>query len=184
MAQTWRVPGRSPKPPRPPLDEAKLEGLALHYVGRYATTRAKLAAYLRRKLAARGWAGEREPPVEAIVARLADRSYVDDRAFAAARGASLARRGYGARRLDQALMAAGIAAEDGAEARAHAADSAWDSALVFARRRRIGPFAIEALDRPAREKALAAMIRAGHPFDIARKCIASPPGVIPEHDDD
>jgi len=35
---------------RPPLDAEGLERLGLFYAGRYATTRAKLADYLRRKL--------------------------------------------------------------------------------------------------------------------------------------
>ena len=52
---------------RPPLDEEAIEQAALGYAGRYATTRARLAAYLRRKLAERGWGGGGEPPVERLV---------------------------------------------------------------------------------------------------------------------
>ena len=51
---------------RPPLDAAKLEELALGYVGRFATSRAKLRTYLQRKLRERGWDGEAEPPIEAL----------------------------------------------------------------------------------------------------------------------
>ena len=43
--------------PRPPLDQEGLERLALFYAGRYATTRAKLRTYLKRKVAERGWSG-------------------------------------------------------------------------------------------------------------------------------
>jgi hypothetical protein len=82
-----------------------------------------------------------EPPVEALVERLAALNYVDDRAFAAARGAALGRRGYGARRVGEALRAAGIGEEDGAEARAAARDGAWAAALRFAERKKSGPFA-------------------------------------------
>ena len=50
------------------------------------------------------------------------------------------------------------------------------AALRFAKRRRIGPFA-DARPRPKeREKALAAMIRAGHPFALAREIMALAPG--------
>jgi len=42
---------------------------------------------------------------------------------------------------------------------------------VLARRRRFGPFAAEAPDRPLREKHLAAMLRAGHRLDIARRIV-------------
>ena len=167
---------------KPPLDGETLEQAALFYAGRYATTRAKLAAYLRRKLKERGWAGPGAPAIEALVARMAALGYVDDRAFASARAAALSRRGYGARRVGAALRAAGIGEEDGAEARAIAAEAAWEAALRFARRRRIGPFAEAEADRPAREKALAAMLRAGHPVQIARRLVAAPPGQVPDAD--
>jgi regulatory protein len=167
---------------RPPLDMAALEQAALFYAGRYATSRAKLGAYLKRKVIERGWAGSGAPPLEDIVERMAALGYVDDRAFASARGAALSRRGYGARRVGAALRAAGIGEEDGAEARGAAAEGAWASALRFAERRRIGPFATAEADRPARQKALAAMMRAGHPADLARRIVAARPGEIPDAD--
>ena len=61
---------------------------------------------------------------------------------------------------------------------------AWEAALHFARRRRIGPFAAAEVDRPAREKALAAMLRAGHPLQIARALVAARPGEVPQADSD
>ena len=50
VAQSWRVSRSQPNRPLKGLDPAALERLALHYAGRYATTRAKLAAYLARKI--------------------------------------------------------------------------------------------------------------------------------------
>jgi regulatory protein len=167
---------------RPPLDGEALERLALFYAGRYATTRARLGSYLARKLRERGWAGEGEAPVERLAERLAALGYVDDRAFAASRAASLARRGYGERRVRGALAAAGISEEDGAEAREQARRDAWKAALRFAERRRVGPFAPMEPDRHGREKALAAMLRAGHPLDIARRLVSAEPGSVPEPD--
>ena len=169
---------------RPPLDAERLERTALFYAGRYATTRAKLALYLRRKLRERGWASDGQPPVEALVERMAELGYVDDQAFASARAGALSRRGYGARRVDQALRAAGIGEEDGAEARRIAGEEGWNAALRFAERRKIGPFAAAESDRATREKALAAMIRAGHPMPIARRIVAARVGEIPEADGD
>lgn len=173
---------RRERKPRPPFDGEALEQSALGYAGRYATTRARLAQYLRRKLKERGWAGAGEPPVERLVERLAELGYVDDRAFATAKAASLGRRGYGQRRVRAALRAAGIAEEDSEEAREEAGRGAWDAALRFAERRRIGPFATVASDRPAREKALATMLRAGHSLHLARRLVAAKPGEIPEAD--
>ncbi len=171
------------KPAIRPLDKAGLERLALFYAGRYAVTRAKLRDYLTRKLAERGWSEEGEAPVGELVERFASLGYVDDRAFAAARADALARRGYGARRVDAALRAAGIDEEDGAAARDHARADAWSAALRFAERRRIGPFAAERADRPGREKALGAMLRAGHPLDLARRLVDAEPGTVPDREE-
>jgi regulatory protein len=165
-----------------PLDGTLLERLAITYVGRYATTRAKLRAYLARKLKERGWAGEHSPGplVEGLVERCTTLGYVDDRAFAASRGASLGRRGYGARRVGDALRAAGIEEADAAPVRETASQAAWETAIAFAQRRRIGAFAAAPTDPDARRKALAAMLRAGHSYEISRKLIDAAPGDTPD----
>lgn len=164
------------------LDEESLEQAALSYAGRYATTRAKLASYLRRKLRERGWGGADEPPVDRLIERMAALGYVDDRAFAAARAASLGRHSYGERRVREALRAAGIDDEDSRDAREEAHRGAWEAALRFAERRRIGPFADREVDRESREKALGALLRAGHPPEFARRLAYARRGEIPDTD--
>jgi regulatory protein len=164
------------------LDGEALERLALFYAGRYATTRSKLATYLQRKLRERGWAGPAEAPIEALVEKFVSLGYVDDAAFAASRTASLMRRGYGERRVSQALQAAGIGEEDGAPAREQASEQAFAAALRFAERRRLGPYAQSVADREARQKATAAMLRAGHRFDLVRIILNARPGEVPEPD--
>jgi len=176
------VRARPARKPRPPLDSESLERLGLFYAGRYATTRARLAAYLRRKLGERGWSGDSPPPVETLVERFASLGYVDDRAFAAARSAALLRRGYGERRVSEALRGAGIAEEDSAEARALAEEEAMAAAYRFARRRRLGPYADSVPDRAARDKAAAAMLRAGHRFELVRRVLGTSPADLPEPD--
>jgi len=185
MAQSWRVKHERSRKPRPPLDAEGLERLALFYAGRYATTRAKLGAYLQRKIRERGWACSKQPEVEQLVERFVELGYIDDRAFASARAASLQRRGYGERRLDQALYAAGIEPADAADAKAQAQRGAWESAVRFAERKRIGPFreAKTEPDRAALQKALAAMLRAGHPMEMALKLVRARPGAVPNPDD-
>lgn len=150
--------------------------MALRYVGRYATTRAKLRSYLARKLRERGWEGIGEPDLEALAGRLADLGYVDDAAYAMSKAQALSARGFGKRRLDDKLRHAGVGEEDGVAAREHAGAQAVDAALRFAERRRMGPFASATLDPKQREKALAAMVRAGHPFALARAIIRLGPG--------
>ena len=76
--------------------------LALRYVERFATTRGRLADYLSRKLRERGWTGEAAPDPAAVAERMAGRGYVDDRGYAAMKGAALTRP---ARALIDQLMA-------------------------------------------------------------------------------
>ncbi|TCD04808.1 hypothetical protein EYB45_04465 [Erythrobacteraceae bacterium CFH 75059] len=175
---------RSRQKPRP-LTAARLDELALAYVARFATSTGKLETYLRRKLRERGWDAEGsagggipddgDAAVQAIVQRFVAAGYVDDAAFAQGRARALAQRGYGARRVDAALRAAGIDAplrtRSGPSPRQQR-----EAVLALARRRRIGPFAdashIGASDPAARQKALAMLLRAGHEPDMARAVLA------------
>lgn len=167
---------RRPGRPRKPLNGERLHELALFYVGKFATTRSKLNSYLTRKLRERGWEGENPPDVERLVERMAASGLVDDASYALAKSRSLSERGYGAARVRQSLRAAGIEEEDGIAARELAANEAASAALRFARRKRIGPYADSIPDKAAREKALGAMIRAGHGFEIARTVVDAEPG--------
>lgn len=164
-----------------PLDSERLRALALRYVGKYATSRGKLRTYLLRKLDGAEWSDDAPPDVDGLIARIAELGYVDDRAFADAKAASLGRRGYGARRVGEALRAAGIEAEDGADALREARESAWSAAVALARRRRLGPFAASPPDRAGLERAVAILVRAGHDPRLARKVLTGN-GEEMEHD--
>jgi len=157
------------RPPRP-LDKERLNELALAYLARFATSAAKLEAYLRRKLNERGWDGDGEPPVAALVQRCVAAGYVDDAAYARSKAGSLRRRGYGARRVDQTLTAAGIATDLREAVRATPGE-ARQAALALARKRRLGPFGAAPVDRQAAEKQIAVLLRAGHRLDIARHVV-------------
>ena len=112
-----------------------------------------------------------------VAARLTALRYVDDRSFAIARGAALERRGLGQRRIARQLMVDGVRADDAAEPLDHAASAALDTALAFARRRRLGPWARAAVADPrARQAQIAAFVRAGHGVGLAARIIALPPG--------
>ena len=161
----------SERRPVRPLDAAALDRLALRYVERFATTRGKLADYLRRKIRERGWEGEAADPV-AVAERMATLGYIDDRLYAESKAAALTRRGLGARRIGAALRQAHVAdaaEEMGGDLQARA----LEAALIFARRRRLGPFGPVVEDRAVRERQLAAMLRAGHPLDLSRRILAA-----------
>ena len=166
----------SQRKPRPPLDAATLNALALAYVGRFATTRAKLRTYLARKVRERGWGDGPAVDLDALAERFAAQGYVDDAAFALSKSHSLTARGYGLRRVDQSLHIAGVGEADAAPAQDFARSEAVDSALRFAERRHFGPFAHAAVDRKLIERALGAMIRAGHNYRLARAILDLAPG--------
>ena len=169
---TRRRARRTPKP----LDRTRLNDLALHYVARFATSSGKLESYLKRKLRERGWDGEGAPDIAGLVARFAEKNYVDDEAYARMKTSGLLARGYGARRVEEKLRADGL--DEGVRAANVPEEAeAREALLSYVRRRRFGPFRIaprgegpEAAQK-AREKQLAAIVRAGHSFDHARRVV-------------
>ncbi len=146
------------------------------YVARFATTAARLETYLFRKLRERGWAGDGDPPVGALVEKFVARGYIDDAVYGRAKANDLTARGYGARRVAQALHHAGVD-EDIRDSVMPGVVARRGAAMAYARKRRFGPYATDRANdgsddggvaQRLREKQLAAMIRAGHDFDAAR----------------
>lgn len=173
-ARLWHQLGvkvRKTRKTAPPLDEGSLREMALRYVGRYATTRAKLARYLHRKLQERGWAGKAPADIEALVRRFDEMELVNDRLYGEAKARGLAARGYGPRRVESALFADGVETELRREITdAHDAHTAL---AAFARRRRFGPYASSAPEREQARRQFAAMVRAGHDIDLVRRLMAA-----------
>ncbi|RDC60618.1 hypothetical protein HME9302_01832 [Alteripontixanthobacter maritimus] len=164
---------REKRPPKP-LDPTSLRDLALSYVARFSTSSHKLEQYLQRKLRERGWSedAEEQPDTAALAQKYVELGYIDDEAYARAKSGGLLRRGYGARRVSQALHQAGI--DEAIREEVSPGEAARrEAALVLARKRRFGPFG-PTVDRPMREKHLARMIRAGHGFDTARAVLDAP----------
>ncbi|MBB2203507.1 regulatory protein RecX [Gluconacetobacter takamatsuzukensis] len=177
----------------PVPDRASLRAMALAHLARFGTTRAGLTQVLER--AVQRWARRaveggalsedveaRAAPlgavIERVVADMVALGAVDDAAFAGSRARSLTRSGRSRRAVQAHLAARGVEAEmvgtvldetlgargqDGQEMELAAA-------LIFARRRRAGPFAPVTAGDDAmpggdgavrRRKALDAMARAG-----------------------
>jgi regulatory protein len=174
---------RYAKTPRP-LNQLKLRDLALRYVGRYATSQARLTAYLQRKVTERGWDdAESGPQIEALTDDFVRLGFVDDKAFAASRARALTQRGMGLRRLNEELRAKGISESDSVEARELAEAERWQAADRFAKRKRIGPYAVIASPPELQQKQLQAFLRSGHGFEIAKKFVRAEPGEVLEFDE-
>ena len=141
--------------------------IAVDALSRRARSRGELAQLLQKRAVP-------EDVAQRLLDRLEAQRLVDDRAFAGMKADGLARRGDGPRRVRQALDASGIGAEDAHDALQAARESAEQAALAFARRRRIGPYASSPPDPRQREKAMGAMLRAGHDYALARRILDLP----------
>ena len=100
--------------------------------------------------------------------------YIDDDAYARGKSRDLTARGYGARRVEQALWAAGVEEQVRSDNAPGEAESRR-AAVLLAKKRRFGPFGIRPDEdapveerRKLREKQVAAMLRAGHLYDHVR----------------
>ncbi len=163
---------------RKPLGATKLDELALAYVARFATSRAKLTRYLSRKIRESEWTDDVDAitACEAIADRMERLRFVDDKQYAAMRAGAMTRRGLGVRRVRAQLFVDGIAPEDSGEAVAEAEGRAIASAIGFARRRRLGPFGARPADDPAaKSRQIAAFARAGHSLALAQRILAISP---------
>lgn len=150
----------------PPLDARTLEAIALRYVERFQTTRARLVRYLSRKVRERGWDGANPPDLGSVADHFVGRGYIDESAFAEARSRGMKARGLGERRIRERLRSDGIEATLAMDE-----EEALALAQAFARRRRLGPFGPPSSDPRAGAKAMAAMLRAGHAPDVARRVL-------------
>lgn len=172
------MPGNMPQRKRPapgPFDAPGLEALALRYVERFQTTRARLMRYLAGKLRQRGWSGQAEPDLAALAERFVARGYIDEAAFAEQRSRGMKARGLGERRIRARLRADGVdPADDGLEE-----EEAVALALAFARRRRLGPFGPPSGDPRQFARQMAAMLRAGHAPSVARRVLGRNAGFDP-----
>ena len=181
-----------PIPPGPAPQTASLREAALAHLARFAATRAVLVRVLDRRIlrwsrraldfgvdpdqvAAR--MAEAKQAARAVAAALVAAGVLDDASFAAARTRSLSRGGRSRRAIGAHLAQRGVAPDLVESALEQAAGSDLASALLQARRRRIGPFGPPgALDDPAaRPKALGALARAGFDRDTAERALDADP---------
>lgn len=169
----------SRRKPTAPTEDG-LRQAAYRYLQRFAATEASLVRVLETKIKrALGPDADREELAQwAEAARRVAQSclrlgLVDDESYARARARRLHLQGKPVQRIGGMLAEKGVGAEDAdraIEALAEECGPALDlrAAIVYARRRRLGPFAREATDDPdLRRKALAAFARAGFSYGLA-----------------
>jgi len=171
-----------PLPRKPTADS--LRAAALAYLERFPASTARLRQVLDRKIARycrlsetehtpQEWSGT----IETLIAGLRNAGYLDDTAYAQGLARSLALRGTSARMMASRMSARGLAPDVIAQALARQKEEQaetgmegdFPSALRFARRRRIGPFAQNTGAGKSEEKALATLARAGFDYETAQR---------------
>jgi len=169
----------APKPPGK-VTPAYLQRAALAYLERYASSAENLRRVLKRKVDRRCRLRGEDPAefgemIDEVVAKSLRTGLIDDTRYAEARVATLRRRGGSARAIQAKLSAKGVdRATIAAALESDDEDDEEKAARAFARRRRLGPFR-PGERGPYRDKDLAAMMRAGFRFDVARDVIDREP---------
>lgn len=154
-----------------------LENAALAYLQRFASSTENLRRVLMRKVirSARHHgtdADEGARLVEALIARYVRAGLLDDRLYAETKTRSLQRRGASGRMIRVTLRAKGLDADLVEAAVADRTEGEGDpdlaAAVNLARRRRLGPWRPSSQRAERRDRDLAALARAGFPFEVAR----------------
>lgn len=150
-----------------------------------------LRRVLARRVEKRALARGEEPAahadlIEETIARALRAGLLDDARFAAARLATLRRRGTSTRRAGAALAAKGVEREVVEAVLAREQDERGRpeddpdetaerrAALSYARRRRLGPYRPVETRAAHRERDLAALARAGFAYPLAREIVDTP----------
>ena len=167
-----------PRPAGPAPDRARLHDAALRHLARYAATEAGLVRVLDRRIDrwARAAATEGAVPefavpdarraARAVAAALVQSGVINDQLFAESRARSLTRAGRSRRAVEAHLAHRGVGRTLAAQPEDPERELA--AALIYARRRRLGPFRMGDGD-PKRE--MGAMARAGFSQDVVRRAL-------------
>ena len=164
--------------PRPPtrMTETSVAEAALFYLSRFASSSGNLRRVLMRKVirSAEHYGDDPElmkPVVDALVARYAETGAINDTLYADTQVRKLRRRGGSARVILQKLNTKGVPGEIIAETGATLTEGDdRTAAMLFARRRRLGPFRTENRVEN-RQRDLAALGRAGFGYQVAAAII-------------
>jgi regulatory protein len=169
----------------PPPDAGSLQAAALAYLTRYAATEARLRQVLARRI--QRWARGTDAGPEAIaevrararaavddiVGRLVASGAISDSAFADMRARALARAGRSGRAIGAHLTGRGVAPDLVAGAVPADEEQDFATALIHARKRRLGPWRIGPPGKDSEKRELASFARAGYASAIARRVLAT-----------
>ncbi|MBU6235234.1 MAG: recombination regulator RecX [Alphaproteobacteria bacterium] len=153
------------------LSESYLRNSALYYLQRHPTSVSHFLEVMGRKMKRSARAHEGQD-VDAFMAFVREKlvpeferaGFLNDALYAKALTGSLQRKGLPKRAIAMKLAAKGVAADETQLAE----QDDYEAARLFAKRKRLGPFATRAREP---QKDLAALARAGFSYDVCQRVL-------------
>ena len=171
---------------RPSAEQIKkrLTNKAFHYLGHYASTSNRLETILR-KFAQRklDWADPvlLDKIIREVIESCVKLGYIDDEAFIKSQFRHGLRSGFSQRRILLKLAQRGISRDlakavmdEQTSRAADKKDSELAAALIYARKKSVGPYSRAELHPEDNQRHLARLARNGFAFDVAKKVMALP----------
>ncbi|MCM1323677.1 MAG: recombination regulator RecX [Acetobacter sp.] len=158
--------------------KVRLRNIALYYLERFETSEDNLRAVLRRRIDKYAFFDKEYNPAEAygwvneVVEECAKHNFVNDERFAGFKINSYLNAGKPRRYIEQKLKAKGIDEKTIADLFENIDYSELETALNFAKKKKIGRFRADEETRVAnRQKDLGTLVRAGFDFEIAKEVL-------------
>lgn len=150
---------------------------AVHYLERYAASVEGVRTVLQRSVMRAQRRGEVVPDavsewIEAALQKLIDGKLLDDALFTETKVRSLRRAGASAQKVRQKLAVKGVSAQMvNAALESEEVEDDLEAAIIFARKKRLGPYTSRGSRADLRDKQIASLARAGFSLTIARKVV-------------
>lgn len=161
------------------VNPQSLERWAVRHLDRYSSSASNLRSVLLRRIRRVEQAQDESFPeasswIDATVADLVARGYLDDRKYARSLATNMRERGNSARRIESQLSSKGVSRALAREIVDEVSGAGGEiaAALRYAKRRRLGPYRLDLETRKERrERDLSALGRSGFSYDIASRII-------------
>lgn len=174
-------PPASPRKTPKKITETYLHNAGLYYLQRFATSSHQFRQVMLRKIrkSSRHHIDQNHDlcmsMLDALVLKFQSAGLLNDEAYTRGVITSLRRQGKSKQAIIAKLKAKGLSGAlildelDGHDSSNSETDSEFRAAIVFARKKKIGPFKID--EKISTEKALSVMARAGFSYDTARRVL-------------
>lgn len=162
---------RTPKIPT----KARLKNIALYYLKRFETSKDNLRLVLKRRVDKYAFFDKEYDKsiaysfIDEIIEDFISKNFVNDERFSEFKINSYLRAGKPRRYIEQKLKQKGIDEQTISQIFEETDYNEFDTALLFAKKKKIGPFRESDENRNQyKQKDLATLVRAGFDFDIAK----------------